>query len=205
MFDKEKGYDRKSFGATAGGGVSLLNKMSASDISELEDVYDSDSDEDTDEVRSMLSFASPKAQSRGLDRELSVMSMASTTTFAPPLITAEPKRSAVMTAERKKERANVKTGFKPENKMHKVKLIPFLSEEQTKELFWTGEELKLFRFEKFMEDNSNEFELVDDDEVEYEEEEYEEVSWVSGEEESYFDEETIEDSMQANLARHGFI
>lgn len=197
MFDKDMGTDRKSFGATSNDGVSLLNKMTASDISEMEaDWEDSDdSDADTDEVGSMVSFGKTGGRV-GLNRELSSMSMASTTSHAPPMLTAQPKRSAVMTAERK--RPGIGVSFRPENKMHKVKLIPFLTEEQATEFFWSAQELKLFRFEKFMEDNANEFELVEGDEAdedEYEEEEYEEVSWVSGEEE-FYDEETVEDSLQ---------
>jgi hypothetical protein len=41
-----------------------------------------------------------------------------------------------------------------------------------------------------MEDNADEYEVVEDEE-EWEAEEYDEVSWVSGEE-SFYDEETIE-------------
>ncbi|CAJ1943621.1 unnamed protein product [Cylindrotheca closterium] len=201
-FDKEMGTDRKSF-ATTGSGLSLLNKLSASDITEMDELYDSDdSDGETDEVGSMVSFglsgvtnaANAHAGGRGLNRELSTMSMQSTTCFIPPAISAQPKRSSVMTQERKEARAGINVGFKPESKMLKVKLVPFLTDEQTQEFFWTEQELKLFRFEKFMEDNSNEFALVDDDEVEYEEEEFEEVSWVSGDvsyDEVSYEEETI--------------
>eukprot|EP00980_Cylindrotheca_fusiformis_P012313 scaffold3015_cov122-Cylindrotheca_fusiformis.AAC.8 len=44
-----------------------------------------------------------------------------------------------------------------------------------------------------MEDNADEYEIVEDEE-EWEEEEYEEISVESGEE-SYYDEETIDESL----------
>jgi len=201
MFDKEMGNDRKSFGG--GAGLSLLNGMSIEDITELEDIFDSeddDSDEEADGVGSMVSIPQPTKRVSMMDhRQMSSMSMASTSsinTFAPPsLVTAKPKRSAVNTAERKASRAGMNITFRPEKKLYKVKLIPLLTEEQTKEFFWSPQDLKLFRFEKFMENNANDFELVDDDEIEEEEyeEEYEEVSWVSGD--YSYDEETIEESL----------
>jgi hypothetical protein len=49
-----------------------------------------------------------------------------------------------------------------------------------------------------MEDNADEYEVVEDEE-EWEEEEYDEVSWVSGDE-SFYDEETIEGSQRFDTA-----
>jgi hypothetical protein len=49
-----------------------------------------------------------------------------------------------------------------------------------------------------MEDNAEEYEVVEDEE-EWEEEEYDEVSFVSGEE-SLYDEETVEGSHRLSLA-----
>lgn len=195
MFDKEGGMDRKSFGA--GNGISLLKGMSPDDIEEMMyEESEDESDAETDAVGSMVSFGAARGPGPGgLARENSVMSMVSTTSFAPPALTAQPAKSAVNTAERKAARKSIKPSFRPETKLHKVKLIPFLTEDQTKELFWSAQDLKLFRFEKFMEDNTAEFELVDDQEVEeeYEEEEYEEISWEEEyDEETYVEEEILE-------------
>jgi hypothetical protein len=49
-----------------------------------------------------------------------------------------------------------------------------------------------------MEDNADEYEIVEDEE-EWEEGEYDEVSWVSGDE-SFYDEETIEGSHHFDAA-----
>ena len=64
-----------------------------------------------------------------------------------------------------------------------------------KELFYTNEEIKLFRFEKFMEDHADEFELVedDDDDDDYEDEdEDEDENDTDYEEEDEYEEEIIE-------------
>jgi len=158
-FEKEMGKDRKSCGYSKR--QSLFSGMDESDMADLINLELDDGEE-------------------------SAMSLSSVSSHAPPALAVQPQKSAVRSKERNNgQRANRSVTFPPDEKMHEMKFIPLLTEEQAKELFWTGEELKLIRFEKFMEANANEFELVDDEEYE---EEYEEISWVSGEEE--YDEES---------------
>jgi hypothetical protein len=65
-----------------------------------------------------------------------------------------------------------------------------------KDLYFSADEMKYFRFEKFMEDNGEEFEIVEESEDEEyeeyeEEEEYEDEDYSIVEEESYYDEEEV--------------
>lgn len=77
--------------------------------------------------------------------------------------------------------ANSRVRFNDE-KLFTVRVIPPIPAD----LFYTADEIKLFRFEKFMDDNADEFEVVDDEEWKEEEViEDDEFSFESYDDESY--------------------
>ncbi|CAJ1943559.1 unnamed protein product [Cylindrotheca closterium] len=95
-------------------------------------------------------------------------------------------------------------------KLHRVKFFPeFPLQFEKEEYFYTSEDISRFRFEKFMEDNNDEYEEQvmgsneekelealneegDGDESSYEYESYEELSYHSDSDESYYEEELAE-------------
>jgi hypothetical protein len=61
----------------------------------------------------------------------------------------------------------------------------------------------MFRFEKFMEENADEFEIVEDEAIEEEEYYDEKVTYVSGEEVSAYTDEYEEETLDASLSEGG--
>jgi hypothetical protein len=99
-------------------------------------------------------------------------------------------------------RPDSKVTWKSDDQLHTVRYIPGLP----KEHFYSVEEIKMFRFEKFMDDNAEEFEIVEegeweeeevleDDEISYES--YEESYYEDEEEEVTIAEEIAEDNLQS--------
>merc|ERR1712179_414259 len=93
----------------------------------------------------------------------------------PPGHSRRRSTSALLTPQLKKKRPKFNVRWSSGN-LHHVKIYPKRHESLNPLLYYTAEEMKMFRFEKFMEDHADEFEIVEDDE-EYEEEEYEEEEY----------------------------
>jgi Ca2+-binding EF-hand superfamily protein len=93
-------------------------------------------------------------------------------------------------------RPETKVTWKRDDQLHTVRFIPGLS----KEHFYSVEEIKMFRFEKFMDDNAEEFEIVEEGEWEEEEVlEDDELSYESFEE-SYYEDEDEELTIPEEIA-----
>jgi hypothetical protein len=102
--------------------------------------------------------------------------------------------SILLTPETKSTRP--KRNIQWTGKLHRVKYIPiFPNESQKIASFYTSEEINQFRFEKFMEDNGDDFEEILEDEADGDDDEYdyEEVSYHSdSDEDEYYEEEIVE-------------
>lgn len=157
----------------------------------------SDDEEDLDEVAPLGPPLSPLSPSPGVTRQSfdSGMSL-----IATPRKTRARKTTSLILSPKalsnRKTQKSIRWGG--DEKICTIKYVDEYPESLKKNLYYTADELKYFRFEKFMEDNGEEFEIIEESESEEEFEEYEEeyedeeYSVVEEmEEESYYDEEEV--------------
>lgn len=86
------------------------------------------------------------------------------------------RRADALSIAVRKRMAKKQLRWNDNDTLTRVDEIPYYPEAIKKDCFYTKEEIKFFRFEKFLEDHADEFEVVEDDESETEYEyEYEEI------------------------------